>query len=209
MCVCDHHTMSWQSQKNIEGKSSSRGEGTTTSKIRKRGCSSSSSSSLVQRYRFKRAILVGKRGGGGGGGGGGSSTPVPAWKTNTKSPALAMPAPEQSKGSLTSHQCGVKAKEVSVSARKLAATLWEINKVPSPKDKQILSDPSYSPISEVGFFYSFFFFFKEYLSENFVDFFFLFKFCVTESCRKWIDLGAIVLHLGEEHQWGLNLICFK
>lgn len=148
MCVCDHHTMSWQSRKNIEGKSSSRGGGTTTSKIRKRGCSSSSSSSLVQRYRFKRAILVGKRGGGGGGGGGGSSTPVPAWKTSTKSPSLAMPAPEQSKGSLNSHQCGVKAKEVSVSARKLAATLWEINKVPSPKDKQILSDPSYSPISE-------------------------------------------------------------
>lgn len=157
--------MSWQSQKHIEGKSSSRGGGTTTSKIRKRGCSSSSSSSLAQRYRFKRAILVGKRGGRGGGGG--SSTPVPAWKTSTKSPSLAMPAPEQSKGTLTSHRCGVKAKEVSVSARKLAATLWEINKVPSPKDKQILSDPSYSPFSEVEFFTLF----LEYLSEIFYFFF--------------------------------------
>lgn len=144
--MCHRHTMSWQNQKHIEGKSSSRGGGTTTSKIRKRGCSSSSSSSLVQRYRFKRAILVGKRGGGGGGGG--SSTPVPAWKTSTKSPSLALPAPEQSKGTLTSRHCGVQAKEVSVSARKLAATLWEINNVPSPKDKQILSDPFYSPFSE-------------------------------------------------------------
>ncbi|KAF5751705.1 hypothetical protein HS088_TW02G00722 [Tripterygium wilfordii] len=114
------------------------------SKIRKRGCSSSSSSSIVKRYRIKRAILVGLKGG--------SSTPVPTWKTNTKSPALAMPNVE-----FTPSQ----GREVPVSARKLAATLWEINNIPSPKkdlDKkelknkeklpQHLSDPSYSPDSE-------------------------------------------------------------
>ncbi|XP_038712959.1 uncharacterized protein At5g41620-like isoform X2 [Tripterygium wilfordii] len=115
------------------------------SKIRKRGCSSSSSSSIVKRYRIKRAILVGLKGG--------SSTPVPTWKTNTKSPALAMPNVE-----FTPSQ----GREVPVSARKLAATLWEINNIPSPKkdlDKkelknkeklpQHLSDPSYSPDSEI------------------------------------------------------------
>ncbi|XP_050221720.1 uncharacterized protein LOC126671907 [Mercurialis annua] len=120
-------------------------------KIRKRGNSSSSSSSVVQKYRFKRAILVGKRGG--------SSTPVPTWKTATKSPALsssmpnAEPPPSQTK-------------EASVSARKLAATLWEINKIPAPNGLHLvgdtkelksrekvakyphLSDPSYTPTSE-------------------------------------------------------------
>ncbi|GKU93783.1 hypothetical protein SLEP1_g7349 [Rubroshorea leprosula] len=145
--------MSWQNQ-SLEGKSC------RVCKIRKRGCSSSSSSSLVQKYRFKRAIVVGKRAG--------STTPVPTWKTGTNSPSLAMPAAEFSKGSPN------KAKETSVSARKLAATLWEINKIPSPpaleeseaaRDKTNartrvrvarishtlqpnLSDPSYSPISE-------------------------------------------------------------
>ncbi|KAF8009484.1 hypothetical protein BT93_J0470 [Corymbia citriodora subsp. variegata] len=91
-------------------------------KIRKRGCSSSSSSSLVRRYRLKRAILVGKRAG--------SSTPVPTWRTGAKSPPLMVPS-----ACLAAQNGGgggrVK-KEVPVSARKLAATLWEINGVTSP-----------------------------------------------------------------------------
>ncbi|XP_061978579.1 uncharacterized protein At5g41620-like [Populus nigra] len=125
-------------------------------KIRKRGNSSSSSSSLVKKYRFKRAILVGKRGG--------SSTPVPIWMTSSKSPTLAEPNAESTK--CTPPQNGSKAKEVSVSARKLAATLWEINGIPSPRVKKDLedkkevrsrekvarlphlSDPSYTPFSE-------------------------------------------------------------
>lgn len=80
-------------------------------KIRKRGGSSSSSSSLVQNFRLKRAILVRKRGG--------SSTPVPSWKMTTRlSP-------------LHSDQVTGKVKEASMSARKLAATLWEIDEAPS------------------------------------------------------------------------------
>ncbi|XP_068338476.1 uncharacterized protein At5g41620-like [Pyrus communis] len=148
-------------------------------KIRKRrGGSSSSSSSLVRRYRLKRAILVGKRGG--------SSTPVPTSKTVSaaaaaaRSPCVAtmmanggeehdeMATLQQQRRPASKHGGGSsgKGKEVvSVSARKLAATLWEINEqeqtafrkkaskvaqVPSlagslpPK----LSDPSSTPISE-------------------------------------------------------------
>ncbi|XP_050370312.1 uncharacterized protein LOC126788369 [Argentina anserina] len=130
-------------------------------KIRKRGCSSSSSSSLVRRYRLKRAILVGKRAG--------SSTPVPTWKTSTspRSPANFAAMPKKQKGLLQQQQQqhsskdDGKGKEVmSVSARKLAATLWEINEVSVLKSKESkreegvapmppkLADPSYSPISE-------------------------------------------------------------
>ncbi|TYI80416.1 hypothetical protein E1A91_D05G085900v1 [Gossypium mustelinum] len=144
--------MSWQPHQNVEGK------GKRVCKIRKRGCSSSSSSSLIQKYRFKRAILVQKRAG--------STTPVPTWITaTTKSPSLAIPSVEfPSKGSPKNVS---KTKEGSVSARKLAATLWESNKIPSPqamedlekKDRRrkppivakmphSLSDPSYTPISE-------------------------------------------------------------
>lgn len=87
-------------------------------KIRKRGCSSSSSSSLVQNFRLKRAILVRKRGG--------SSTPVPSWKMSTRfSP-------------LHHDQVTGKVKEASVSARKLAATLWEIDEAPSHNMKESL-----------------------------------------------------------------------
>ncbi|OAY40815.1 uncharacterized protein At5g41620 [Manihot esculenta] len=149
-------------------------------KIRKRGCSSSasSSSSIIQNYRFKRAILVGKRGG--------SSTPVPTWKlmgaARTPSSALrAMDSPKYAasqngvvKGKLHQQQ----QQTAPVSARKLAATLWEMNEMPSPKMKEVvgseerrlrkearareramrsvhsgslpphLSDPSHSPVSE-------------------------------------------------------------
>lgn len=136
-------------------------------KIRKRGCSSSSStSSKVHNYRFKRAILVGKTRRGVGSR---SSTPVPTWKTTSSVPrggAVESPKYESSKSR-------------PVSARKLAATLWEMNEMPSPKvmeEKKLLkgrekmrsvfsgslpphlSDPSHSPVSEVSLFFFFFFF---------------------------------------------------
>lgn len=160
--------MSWQKHQEIEAKGNK-----TACKIRKRGGSSSSSSSLIQKYRFKRAILVGKRAAAAG-----STTPVPTWKTaTTKSPSLAKLCAEFSTKS--SPNTVAKTKEATLSARKLAATLWEINTVPSsPQAKEELekkgsrrrrrrkaprvakmahtlppnlSDPSYSPISEVGF----------------------------------------------------------
>lgn len=140
-------------------------------KIRKRGCSSSSSaSSIVQNYRFKRAILVGKRGGSR------SGTPASTWRAmiGSRSPSLAKRVPETPKNSQS--QCGGKVKQAPVSARKLAATLWELNEMPSPKLKEgfderklkkevrgreriarsvqsgslppHLSDPSHSPVSE-------------------------------------------------------------
>ncbi|KAM1353784.1 hypothetical protein ACFX2H_033222 [Malus domestica] len=147
-------------------------------KIRKRGGgSSSSSSSLVRRYRLKRAILVGKRGG--------SSTPVPTWKTLSAaavvegSPCTATMvangdeddqkiAKLQQRRPATEHggRGGGKGKEVvSISARKLAATLWEMNEqeqVPlRKKDSKVAqvpslagslppksSDPSSTPIYE-------------------------------------------------------------
>ncbi|KAL2345264.1 hypothetical protein Fmac_006549 [Flemingia macrophylla] len=131
-------------------------DNTIPGKIRKRGCSSSasSSSSVLHNYRFKRTILVGKRGG--------STTPVPTWKLITsRSPLRALPP----------SQPAAKPRQAPVSARKLAATLWEMNEIPSPtlsSKKEIrarervatarstrsgslpphLSDPSHSPVSE-------------------------------------------------------------
>ncbi|KAK4255274.1 hypothetical protein QN277_008290 [Acacia crassicarpa] len=100
-------------------------------KIRKRAnCSSSSSSSSLfrRKYRFKRAILVAKKGG--------SSTPVPMWKTpstSSPSPAAAdhlakFPNPLPPPSGLTTED-----NEFSLSARKLAAALWEINDLSSSK----------------------------------------------------------------------------
>ncbi|KAJ9181338.1 hypothetical protein P3X46_009476 [Hevea brasiliensis] len=148
-------------------------------KIRKRGCSSSasSSSSIIQNYRFKRAILVGKRGG--------SSTPVPAWKLmgTARTPSSVLRAMDSPKYAVSQNGGFVKGKlqqqqAAPVSARKLAATLWEMNEMPSPKMKEVvgseerrlrkeakararatrsvrsgslpphLSDPSHSPLSE-------------------------------------------------------------
>ncbi|KAK6139879.1 hypothetical protein DH2020_026393 [Rehmannia glutinosa] len=99
-------------------------------KIRKRGCSSSSSSSSrVYNYRLnKRAILVGKnRAGIGLGVGIGlgrsrSTTPVPTWRTTPLRTAIDSPKYSQSGKSTR-----------PVSARRLAATLWEMNEMPSPK----------------------------------------------------------------------------
>ncbi|KAK7284821.1 hypothetical protein RJT34_19574 [Clitoria ternatea] len=132
-------------------------------KIRKRGCSSSasSSSSVLHNYRFKRAILVAKRGG--------STTPVPTWKLMTsRSPLRTLDSPKYPPS-----QNGSKTRAPPVSARKLAATLWEMNEIPSPSVKDSarskkehrtrekvprstrsgslpphLSDPSHSPVSE-------------------------------------------------------------
>ncbi|XP_027366107.1 uncharacterized protein LOC113872614 [Abrus precatorius] len=118
-------------------------------KIRKRGCSwSALTFSCVpnNNYKFKRAVLVGKRGG--------SDTPVPTWKfMSSRSPLR-----------------GCKEKQAPVSARKLAATLWEMNEkercVEAMLKKEYkakerlarfmhsgsmpphLSDPSHSPLSE-------------------------------------------------------------
>ncbi|KAF5737425.1 hypothetical protein HS088_TW13G00305 [Tripterygium wilfordii] len=138
-------------------------------KIRKRGCSSpaSSSSSIVQNYRFKRAILVGKRGG--------STTPVPTWRLiGARTPSSALRAMESPKYA-PSLSGSAKMKQAPVSARKLAATLWEMNGMPREDSEdrrsrrearararersggrsvrsgslpQHLSDPSHSPVSE-------------------------------------------------------------
>ncbi|KAL2536063.1 hypothetical protein Fot_17454 [Forsythia ovata] len=105
---------------NVDGKIGGR-----QCKVRKRGNSSSSSSSLVKNYRLKRAILVGKRGG--------SSTPVPMWKMmNSRSPSLKN---DNSFKNLAA-KGGEKNKDLSVSARKLAATLWEIDGFPSSRVKR-------------------------------------------------------------------------
>ncbi|KAF8050575.1 hypothetical protein N665_1937s0005 [Sinapis alba] len=85
-------------------------------KIRKRGCSSSSSSSLARRNRFKRAIFAGKRASLEDGGG--SGTPVKSISA-AKTPILLSFSPEKP------HVDQLQKR--SVSARKLAATLWEIS----------------------------------------------------------------------------------
>ncbi|XP_057777997.1 uncharacterized protein At5g41620-like isoform X1 [Salvia miltiorrhiza] len=92
-------------------------------KIRKRGCSSSpSSSSRIYNYRLsKRAILVGKNRGVGLGRSR-SSTPVPTWRTTPLRGAIE--TPKYSQGGRSARP---------VSARRLAATLWEMNEMPSPK----------------------------------------------------------------------------
>ncbi|XP_010454494.1 PREDICTED: uncharacterized protein At5g41620-like [Camelina sativa] len=89
-------------------------------KIRKRGGSSSSSSSLARQNRLKRAIFSGKRTAqDDGGGDGGDGTPVKSI-TTAKTPVLLSFSPEE----LPPEHQFLKS---SVSARKLAATLWEIN----------------------------------------------------------------------------------
>ncbi|XP_076905441.1 uncharacterized protein LOC143561201 [Bidens hawaiensis] len=108
-------------------------------KIRKRGCSSSPSS-----YRFKRPIMVGKTRVGGGSR---STTSAPSWRmTPSKHDGVELP---------THDSAGGRSGPVSsqVSARKLAATLWEMNEMPSPRnletrrrrDRQ--QHPSHTPVS--------------------------------------------------------------
>ncbi|KAG2683034.1 hypothetical protein I3760_10G013100 [Carya illinoinensis] len=148
-------------------------------KIRKRGCTSSasSSSSVLQNYRFKRAIVVGgKRGG--------SSTPVPTWRlmSSSRSPSSSTFRRSMESPKYPGHGGRTKQQQpplqAPVSARKLAATLWEMNEMPSPSVREgsderrlrkeaamrareraarsmhsgslppHLSDPSHSPVSE-------------------------------------------------------------
>lgn len=105
-------------------------------KIRKRGCSSptsSTSSVLREGYRFKRAIVVGKRGG--------STTPVPTWRLMGRSPSPAASSP----GHAPPSQCGSRTGKLPaapVSARKLAATLWEMNEMPSPREEAAAAPPT-------------------------------------------------------------------
>ncbi|KAJ4868952.1 Uncharacterized protein Rs2_49504 [Raphanus sativus] len=84
-------------------------------KIRKRGGSSSSSSSLARQNRFKRAIFAGKRAAQDNGG---SGTPVKSISA-AKTPVLLSLSPEK-------HHVD-QFEKLPVSARKLAATLWEIS----------------------------------------------------------------------------------
>ncbi|CAL9762513.1 unnamed protein product [Musa acuminata subsp. burmannicoides] len=92
--------------------------------IQKRFSSSPSSTSYMSKnYRFKRTVLVGKRRG--------STTPVPLWRMNARSPCSAASFSETSL-----HQPskgGAKESQISVSARKLANALWELNHTPSPE----------------------------------------------------------------------------
>ncbi|CAH1436595.1 unnamed protein product [Lactuca virosa] len=140
-------------------------------KIRKRGCSSSpSSSSKVHNYRFKRAIMVGKSRVGGGSR---SSTPAPSWRMTPSSKSKL----GGGGGVESPNYDGGGGRSKPVSARKLAATLWEMNEMPSPQNLETtrrrrekettrvsektnrpvhtpgslpphLSDPSHSPVSE-------------------------------------------------------------
>ncbi|CAA0818809.1 Unknown protein [Striga hermonthica] len=98
-------------------------------KIRKRGCSSSSStSSRVYNYRLnKRAIMAGKNRAGlaVGLGRSRSTTPVPTWRTTPLRAAVESPRYSQSGRSTQ-----------PVSARRLAATLWEMNEDLTPKTSE-------------------------------------------------------------------------
>ncbi|KAL6537894.1 hypothetical protein OROHE_012181 [Orobanche hederae] len=89
-------------------------------RVRKRCCSSSSSSSLHRNYRLKRVFRVGRRVG--------SSTPVPDWKMlSSRSTPLMGNDNDDGSFKFVAARGGERAKVVSVSARKLAATLWEID----------------------------------------------------------------------------------
>ncbi|KAK1259916.1 hypothetical protein QJS04_geneDACA021517 [Acorus gramineus] len=119
-------------------------------KVRKRGCSStSSSSSALHNYKFKRAIFVGRKGG--------SSTPAPSWKAIARSPSSTLGAEPKLESSQNKPPLKqpVKAKHAPVvSARKLGATLWEMNETVSHSGRYAnslprhLSDPSHSSVSD-------------------------------------------------------------
>ncbi|KAI3927083.1 hypothetical protein MKX01_020547 [Papaver californicum] len=120
-------------------------------KIRKRGCSSASSSAssslLLHNYRFnKRPICTTLLGGGGRPKNNtntrqGSTTPVPNWKIminrSSSSPKYLPPPPGNGSSRLgkLQHQ---HSHPPLVSARKLAATLWEMNEMPSATSPRIL-----------------------------------------------------------------------
>lgn len=170
IAICEKFVcvMSTQSNRVVDGLIPGYG------KIRKRGCSSSpSSSSKVHNYRFKRAIMVGKSRVGGGSR---SSTPAPSWRMTPSSKSKL----GGGGGVESPNYDGGGGRSKPVSARKLAATLWEMNEMPSPQNLETtrrrrekettrvrektnrpvhtpgslpphLSDPSHSPVSEVSF----------------------------------------------------------
>nr|XP_043632128.1 uncharacterized protein At5g41620 [Erigeron canadensis] len=137
-------------------------------KIRKRNCSSSpttSSSSKIHNYKFKRAIMVGKTRVGNGSR---SSTPAPSWRMTPSSKSKLGGAAGIDSPNFDNSGGG---RSQPVSARKLAATLWEMNHIPAPQSLKPatrvrekvnrpvqgqnsgslpphLSDPSHSPVSE-------------------------------------------------------------
>ncbi|GER27172.1 hypothetical protein STAS_02851 [Striga asiatica] len=114
---------------NLDGKIGGRKK----CRVRKRGCSSSSSSSLHKKCRLKRAFVVGKKTG--------SSTPVPKWKS------MGSPENDGPLKLLAASNGGQRAEEgLSVSARKLAATLWEIDGLLKKGEN------SSEEVCEVGFF---------------------------------------------------------
>lgn len=167
IAICEKFVcvMSTQSNRVVDGLIPGYG------KIRKRGCSSSpSSSSKVHNYRFKRAIMVGKSRVGGGSR---SSTPAPSWRMTPSSKSKL----GGGGGVESPNYDGGGGRSKPVSARKLAATLWEMNEMPSPQNLETtrrrrekettrvrektnrpvhtpgslpphLSDPSHSPVSE-------------------------------------------------------------
>ncbi|KAL8168132.1 hypothetical protein V2J09_009631 [Rumex salicifolius] len=130
-------------------------------KIRKSRCSpSSSTSSFIHNHRPKKAALVRKRGAG-------STTPVPTWRlVASRSPSISLRIAASAETPRSKSGRSTAAQMQPVSARKLAATLWELNEVPAPTVKDgrrrrrervesfssllppHLSDPSHSPISE-------------------------------------------------------------
>lgn len=180
-------------------------------KIRKRGCStSSSSSSKVHNYRFKRTILVGKKARGGIGlGGSRSCTPVPTWKMTPLRSAI--DSPRYSQKSNGGGGGGGGGRSGPVSARRLAATLWEMNEIPTPamsenlgdkkKNKNALllkkeksrssvpshlSDPSHSPISEVCMFIIIIIILKFSPFQAFILFFFFFRLMLCFEFYFWL-----------------------
>lgn len=179
-------------------------------KIRKRGCStSSSSSSKVHNYRFKRTILVGKKARGGIGlGGSRSCTPVPTWKMTPLRSAIDSPRYSQKSNGGGGGGGG---RSGPVSARRLAATLWEMNEIPTPamsenlgdkkKNKNALllkkeksrssvpshlSDPSHSPISEVCMFIIIIIILKFSPFQAFILFLFFFRLMLCFEFYFWL-----------------------
>lgn len=86
--------------------------------VRKRGCSSSSPSSSFMASNYRTFLMRKRRG---------STTPVPRWKMITS-----LSHHLSNDGEAFSY---LNATDFSVSARKLAAVLWEIDRLPSPRER--------------------------------------------------------------------------
>lgn len=104
-------------KRQMEGRVAATGGGGGCCRIRKRGCSSTSSSSLVHKGRVKRPILIARR----------TALRPLSSSPPARNDELLTHTPSRGGGN------GKKAAAAAVSARKLAATLWETNEVPSPR----------------------------------------------------------------------------